>query len=405
MSAETPAGNIDPWSEAKLGPITLRNRIIKSATFEGAVPDALVTQNLIDYHVKAAKGGVGMSTVAYFAVAPEGRTNGACLYMRDEVIPGLRKLSDAIHAEGAAASIQIGHAGLVADSRSNGVKGFGPSRRFNPLSFSFTPSATAKDLEGVVANFAKTALGAEAAGFDCVEVHLGHNYLLSSFLAPGLNDRTDQWGGSLENRARLSRDVLRAVRDAVGGRIAIIAKLNMLDAIPGGLKIDESLEVAKMIEADGTLDALVLTGGSSYGNPMFLFKGDGPREEFGQNLSFFLRMGFKLVGKKFMPDLPFEEAYFESMARRYREELDLPVILLGGVNKRETIEKAIGDGFAFVQMGRALLREPDLLLKMQDGTQTDGICIHCNRCMPSIYTGTRCVLIDPDPIQIGPPVA
>ncbi len=114
----------------------------------------------------------------------------------------------------------------------------------------------------------------------------------------------------------------------------------MVDAIPGGLKIDESLEVAKMIEADGTLDALVLTGGSSYGNPMFLFKGDGPRKDFAAHLPPFLRLGFKLVGKKFMPDLPFEEAYFESMARRYLDELDLPVILLGGINRLDTIEKS-----------------------------------------------------------------
>ena len=402
MSGITP---ISPFAPAKLGPITLRNRIIKSATFEGVVPDSLVTQELIDYHQKVAAGGAGMNTVAYLAVSPDGRPNGECLYQRDEVIPGLRKLTDAIHAEGAKASVQIGHAGLVANSKSNGVKGFGPTRRFNPLSFSFTPAAKESDLERVIEDFAKTALCAEQGGFDAVEVHLGHNYLLSSFLAPGLNDRKDKWGGSLENRARLSRECLRAVREAVGGRLAIVAKLNMVDAIPGGLKIDESLEVAKMLEADGTLDALVLTGGSSYGNPMFLFKGDGPRKDFATHLPPFLRLGFKLVGKKFMPDLPFEEAYFESMARRYLDELDLPVVLLGGINRLDTIEKAIADGYAFVQMGRALLREPDLLLKMQEGLQPEGVCIHCNRCMPSIYTGTRCVLVDPDPIQTSGPVA
>jgi 2,4-dienoyl-CoA reductase-like NADH-dependent reductase (Old Yellow Enzyme family) len=396
---------MDPFAPAQLGPITLRNRIIKSATFEGVMPDALVTEELIDYHRKVAAGGVGMNTVAYVAVSADGRTNAACIYMRDEAIPGLRKLTDAIHAEGAKASAQIGHAGLVADAKSNGVKGFAPSRRFNPLSMRFTPAAKEADLERVIEDFARTARGCEEAGFDAIEVHLGHNYLLSSFLAPGLNDRKDRWGGSLENRARLSREVMRAVREAVGGRVAILAKLNMVDAIPGGLKPDESLEVAHMLEADGSPDALVLTGGSSYGNPMFLFRGDGPRKDFGAQLPFILRMGFKLVGKKFMPDSPFEEAYFEPLARRFKDELKLPVILLGGINKRETIERALDEGFEFVQMGRALLREPDLLEKMQDGSQSDGICIHCNRCVPSIYTGTRCVLIDPDPILGGPPVA
>jgi 2,4-dienoyl-CoA reductase-like NADH-dependent reductase (Old Yellow Enzyme family) len=396
---------IDPFAPATLGPITLRNRIIKSATFEGVMPEALVTEQLIDYHRKVAAGGVGMNTVAYVAVSADGRTNAECLYMRDEAIPGLRKLTDAIHQEGAKASAQIGHAGLVANAKSNGVVGFGPSRRFNPLSMRFTPAATEANLERVVEDFVRTARGCEAAGFDAVEVHLGHNYLLSSFLAPGLNDRKDQWGGSLENRARLSREVLRRIRAEVGGRIAILAKLNMLDAIPGGLKIDESLEVARMLEADGTLDALVLTAGSSYGNPMFLFKGDGPRKEFAATLPPFLRFGFKLVGRKFMPDTPFEEAYFQPLAAKYKEALDLPIILLGGINKRETIQAAVNDGFAFVQMGRALLREPDLIRKMQDGSQSEGICIHCNRCVPSIYSGTRCVLIDPDPILAGPSVA
>jgi 2,4-dienoyl-CoA reductase-like NADH-dependent reductase (Old Yellow Enzyme family) len=396
---------IEPFAEAALGPITLRNRVIKSATFEGVMPEALVTEQLIDYHRKVAAGGVGMSTVAYVAVSSDGRTNAECIYMRDQAIPGLRKLTDAIHAEGAMASAQIGHAGLVANSKSNGVTGFGPSRRFNPLSMRFTPAATEEDIERVIEDFARTARGCEAAGFDAIEVHLGHNYLLSSFLAPGLNNRKDQWGGSLENRARLSREVLRRVRAEVGGRVAILAKLNMLDAIPGGLKPEESLDVARMIESDGTLDALVLTAGSSYGNPMFLFKGDGPRKDFGASLPFLLRIGFKLVGRKFMPDIPFEEAYFKSMAAKFRDALELPIILLGGINKRATIEQALNDGFSFVQMGRALLREPDLLLKMQDGRQSDGICIHCNRCVPSIYSGTRCVLVDPEPILAGPPVA
>ena len=105
-----------------------------------------------------------------------------------------------------------------------------------------------------------------------------------------------------------------------------------------------------------------------------------------------------------MPDTPFEEAYFEPLAAKYKEALDLPVILLGGINKRETIQAAVNDGFAFVQMGRALLREPDLIRKMQDGSRSEGICIHCNRCVPSIYSATRCLLIDPDPILAGPPV-
>jgi 2,4-dienoyl-CoA reductase-like NADH-dependent reductase (Old Yellow Enzyme family) len=293
----------------------------------------------------------------------------------------------------------------VANAKSTGLAGLAPSKRFNPLSMRSTPAATEADLQRVIEDFANTARGAEEAGFDCVEVHLGHNYLPSSFLAPGLNDRTDRWGGSLENRARLSREVLRAVHGAVGGRIAILAKLNMVDGVPGGLEEDESLEVARMFESDGSLDGLVLTGGSSFGNPMFLFRGEAPRADFAKTLPPLLRFGFKLVGRKFMRSYPFEEAYFEPLARRVKDALDLPVILLGGINRIATIERALDDGFAFVQMGRALLRQPDLLAKMQSGEQSDGICDHCNRCMASIYSGTRCLLIDPEPIAGGPPAA
>jgi 2,4-dienoyl-CoA reductase-like NADH-dependent reductase (Old Yellow Enzyme family) len=396
---------MDPFAPAPLGPITLRNRIIKSATFEGVMPQGLVTEAQVDYHRRVAAGGVGMNTVAYLAVSPEGRTNAGCIWMRDEAIPGLRQLTDAIHAEGARASAQIGHAGLVADARSNGMPGLAPSRRWSALSMRRVPAASEADLERVIDDFVRAALGCEAAGFDALEVHLGHGYLLNSFLAPGLNDRTDRWGGPLENRARLAREVMGAVRRAVGGRLAIIAKLNMFDAVRGGLREDESLRVARWLQADGSLDAFVLTGGSSFGNPMYLFRGDAPRREFAATLPLPLRWGFRLVGRRFMPDLPFEEAYFAPMARRFKDALELPVILLGGINRLETIRRTLDEGFAFVQMGRALLREPDLVRKMRDGQQSEGVCIHCNRCMPSIYSGTRCVVIDPDPIEAGPPIA
>ena len=122
------------------------------------------------------------------------------------------------------------------------------------------------------------------AGFDSIEVHVGHNYLLSAFLSPKLNRRDDQFGGSVENRARFARTVLRTVRDAAGPDVAVTAKLNMADGVDGGLWLDESVEIARLFEADGALDALELTGGSSLANPMYLFRGDAPLQEFGATL-------------------------------------------------------------------------------------------------------------------------
>ena len=396
--------SVDPFAPARLGPVTLRNRIIKAATFEGVVPEALVTPELIAYHRAVAAGGSGMSTVAYLAVAPEGRTHAECIWLRPEAVPGLRRLTDAIHAEGAAAAAQIGHAGPVANSRSNKAQSLAPSKRFNPLAVRVIRSATDTDIARITNDYARAARLAAESGFDAVEIHLGHNYLLSAFLSPNLNKRTDSWGGSLDNRARFPRQAVQAVRAAASDKLAVTAKINMNDGVPGGLKDDESLEFAQMLQDDGALDALELTGGSSFANPMYLFRGDAPREEFAATLPPHARLGFKLAGAKLMPDYPFEEAYFLPKARRFLEALDMPLILLGGINRLDTVQSALDEGFAFVAMARALLRQPDLPNQWQAGTETEGNCIHCNRCIPTIYSGTRCAVDHPEPLTVGRPI-
>lgn len=258
---------MDVFDLARLGPITLRNRILKAATFEGMTRGALAGDDLIAFHRAHAAGGVAMTTVAYCAVSPEGRTERRQIWMRPEALPGLRRLTDAVHAEGAAASAQLGHAGPVANGRSNRLPALAPSARFNPQAMQLTRSATAADLERITAAHATAAGLAVEAGFDAVEIHLGHNYLASSFLSPRLNKRKDEYGGSLANRAKVALGVARAVRDAVGDRIAILAKLNMDDGVPGGLRLEESLQVARWLERDGSLDALELTAGSSLLKP------------------------------------------------------------------------------------------------------------------------------------------
>ena len=380
------------FSPGQLGPVTLRNRIIKAATFEGATPKGQVTDALIDYHVRVASGGVGMSTVAYLAVSPEGRTGRGCVVLGPDTVEGLSRLTDAIHGEGAKAAAQIGHAGPVANPKSNRVPSVAPSRHIGAMG-SVSHEVSEAEIERITEDYRKGAATAVQAGFDALEIHLGHNYLLSAFLSPKLNKRKDRWGGSLENRSRFARQVVEVVRSAAGERVAVTAKLNMADGVPGGLWLDESLRVAQMLEADGHLDALELTGGSSLSNPMYLFRGEAPLDEFGATLPQPFRLGFKLIGSRFMPSYPFEEAFFLPFARQFRDALTMPLILLGGINRLDTIEHAIDLGFPFVAMARALLREPDLVNKMQKGSSSEGLCIHCNKCMPTIYSGTRCVLI------------
>jgi 2,4-dienoyl-CoA reductase-like NADH-dependent reductase (Old Yellow Enzyme family) len=383
----------DVLAPAKLGPITLRNRIIKSATFEARTPNALVSDDLIEYHRLPAAGGVGMTTVAYCAVSQGGRTEGNGIWMRPEAVPGFRRLTDAIHAEGAAVCAQIGHAGPVANARSNKATALAPVRFFNPIGMRFARKASRRDIDDVIAAHANAARLAVDAGFDAVEVHLGHNYLASSFLSPLINRRSDEFGGSLENRAKVARGMVLAVKRAVGNQIAVTAKLNMSDGVRGGISVEEAITTAKWLQDDGALDAIELTAGSSLVNPMYLFHGDAPVKEFARAFKPPLRWGMRMTGKKFLREYPYREAYLLRHAKRFRAELTLPLILLGGITNRETMDTAMAEGFQFVAMGRALLAEPDLINRIaRDGTAVRSACTHCNRCMPTIYTRTRCVV-------------
>ncbi|MBB3039245.1 NADH:flavin oxidoreductase [Hoyosella altamirensis] len=382
----------DVFAPAQLGPVRLRNRVIKAATFEGRTPDALVTDDLIDFHRAVAAGGVGMTTLAYCAVAPEGRTQREQLWMRPEALPGLRLLTEAVHAEGAAISAQIGHAGPVANEKSTRLRALAPSQMFSPLSMRPVRSAGIGDIRGIIAAHAQAARIAVEAGFDAVELHFGHNYFVSSFLSRRLNRRRDEYGGSLANRARLSREIAEAVRVAVGDSIAVLAKLSMNDGVPGGFWLDEAIQVAKWLDVDGHLDALELTAGSSLLNPMYLFKGDAPIAEFAAAMPQPVRFGIRLGGRAFLKTYPYHDLYLLEQARQIRSAVTMPLVLLGGITDRASMDTAMAEGFEFVAMARALLREPDLINRLKDEPTTPSLCIHCNKCMPTIFTRTRCVL-------------
>lgn len=396
MEHSTSAGSSAPdiFDPVALGPVTLRNRVIKAATYEGMSRRGSVTDELIDFHVRHAAGGAGMTTLAYCAVAPEGRSDKHQLLWRQEALPGLRELTDAVHAEGAAVSAQIGHAGPVANPKANKAPALAPSKRFHATTLSFARRATRADLDRIVSAHADAAVMAAESGFDAVEVHLGHNYLASSFLSPKVNRRNDEYGGSLANRARLTLDIMRAVRHAVGNDIAVIAKMNMDDGVSGGFWLDEAIHVARWLEASGSLDALELTAGSSLSNPMYLFKGDAPLDDFAAAMPQPVKAGVKLVGHKFLRSYPYQDAYLLDDARQIRAAVDLPLILLGGITSKEVMDVAMAEGFQFVAMARALLREPDLVNRIEANERTRSLCIHCNKCMTTIYGGTHCVLAD-----------
>ncbi|MBJ7385469.1 MAG: NADH:flavin oxidoreductase [Mycolicibacterium sp.] len=380
------------FTPTTLGPLTLKNRFIKAATFEGRMPRGEVTDDLVDFHLEVARGGAAMTTVAYCAVSPGGRVHRDTMVLDRRRAGDLRRLTDAVHAENTLVCAQIGHAGLVANTRSNRMATLAPSTRISAPAMGLVRAATVAQLGEVVDDFGTAARNAVEAGFDAIEVHLGHGYLVSSFFSPNLNKRTDQFGGDTVRRAELARRVVERVRREAGDGVAVTAKFNMDDGVRGGFWLTDSLPTARLLESDGHLDALELTGGSSLLNPMYYFRGDVPMAEFIASQPAIVGLGLRIIGPRMFRTYPFEEAFFLPLARQFRDTLTMPLILLGGVNTMETVDTAMAEGFEFVAMGRALLRDPMLVDKFRRGSAREGLCVHCTKCMATIYDGTRCVL-------------
>lgn len=388
------------FEPARLGPLELRNRIIKSATYEGMTPGGMPSEALLAFHRTLAAGGVAMTTVAYCAVAPEGRTFGDQLCMRPHVVPGLRRVTDAVHAEGAAASVQLAHCGFFSKVRTpDGRPPKGPSACFNAYGLStgipFAPAMSEDDIARATAAFVVAARHAAEAGFDAVELHLGHGYLLSQFISPASNRRTDRFGGSLENRLRFPLEVAARVRDAVGGRLAVLAKINLSDGFRGGLQVTEAVEVARCLEAVG-IDAIETSGGFTSRSAFYLLRGGRPLAEMiAAEKNRFQKLALRWFGAQVIRQYPFEEMFFLEQARQVRAAVETPLVLLGGIVSRENLVRAMDDGFAFVALGRALIADPDLVVRMQRGEIERTRCNACNRCVAEMdVAGVRCVLDD-----------
>ena len=393
------------FSPGRLGPLGLRNRIIKTATYEGMCPGGAPSAALVDFHRGLAAGGVAMTTVAYCAVSPSGRTFAEQMHMRPGIVPALRELTDAVHREGAAASIQLSHCGYFSRNReTGGRRPLGPSFRVNEYGLMsglpFAGAMTEADIARVIADFGRAAAQAVEAGFDAVEIHLGHGYLLSQFLSPAVNRRRDRFGGSLENRLRLPLAVLASVRDALGPDNALLVKTNLRDGFRGGLELAEAVEVARRLEAEG-VDAIVMSGGFVSKSPLFLLRGGKPLAQMiAVEKSALHRLSLRLFGGRFMRAYPFEEMFFLPEARAVRQAVRLPLVLLGGIVSRANLETAMREGFEFVALGRALIADPDLVRRMERGELERTRCNSCNQCIAEMDAGgVRCVLDGPRPGQ------
>ena len=375
------------FTPGTIGPLTIRNRTIRSVAFESMCPGNMPSQQLLDYHQSVAAGGVGMTTIAYAAVTRSGLSFDRQLWMRPEIVPGLLTITNAIHKEGAAASIQLGHCGNMSHKAICGETPVGASSGFNLYSPTFVRGLRREELPEMAKAYGKSVRLAREAGFDAVEIHAGHGYLISQFLSPYTNHRKDEFGGSLENRMRFMDMCMDEVMKAAGNDMAVLVKMNMRDGFKGGMEIDECLEVAKRLKEDGA-HALVLSGGFVSKAPMYVMRGEMPIKTMTHYMDcWWLKWGVRMAGKYVIPTVPFKEAYFLEDALRFRDVVkDIPLVYVGGLVSREKIDEVLNLGFPFVQMGRALLNTPDFVNRMRESETCRCDCGHSNYCIARMYT-------------------
>jgi 2,4-dienoyl-CoA reductase-like NADH-dependent reductase (Old Yellow Enzyme family) len=351
--------NRDLFSPVKLGSLELKNRLVRSATAEqlATEPVGRATPALAALYGELARGGVGLVISGHTYVAPSGKAHPEMLGVHcDEMIPGLRTLTDAVHAEGGAIALQIQHGGR--QSTDDAVtQPIAPSAV--PMSSRSAPrEMTQAEILDTVDAFGQAARRAKQAGIDAVQIHAAHGYLISEFLSPHTNRRTDAWGGDFERRLAFLAAVCEAVRGQVGPDYPVFTKLGMMDnpdGVPDGLTPEDGARIVSRLAGFG-LDAVEVSG--AY---------DGPSR-------FNVRMG---VGRK----VP--EAYFRPLAQRAKAATDLPVMLVGGLRSRDVMDNVLGSGDAdFVSLCRPLIREPDLPNRLRTGEATVAACISGGRCWP-----------------------
>ncbi|QCY12984.1 MULTISPECIES: NADH:flavin oxidoreductase [Pseudomonas] len=389
-----------PFSPITIGPLTLKNRFIKSATNEGMSAQGVPSKQLVKLHSALVAGGTAMTTVAYCAVSDDGRTLPNQLTLTQSSLPHFKALTDGVHQSGGLASAQITHGGCFTFIRERSTKrplsASGGFNKIGLMSGMFLKQAMNEDdMQLVVRDFAQGARLARQAGFDAVEIHMGHGYLLSQFISPMYNKRRDQYGGSLENRLRFPRRVLRAVLDAVGNDMAVICKYSVTEGVRAGNSAEDGAQIARMLEEEGA-HLLVLSAGMNAESITTMFGSSFPKENRVQQKNKVIALAMAIQRRK-EPTVEFRELYLLEHARKVRAAVKMPLAYLGGAKSLASIEKIMAEGFDLVAMGRVLLAENDYVNKLESGASRDSICTACNRCVAMMYTpgGTSCVLGQP----------
>ncbi len=388
------------FSPIRLRGLTLKNRFVKTATYEGMSHDGIPDERLFELHASMAAKDVALTTVAYGAVNKDGLTNRHQMVIDENASPHLEKLAEMVHGQDGKISIQLTHCGYFTTStRYSSRRPLGPSRTFNKYGLvkgrPFSKAMDSDDIHRTVSDFARAAAIARAAGFDAVEVHMGHGYLLSQFLSPAVNRRSDEYGGSLENRMRFPLEVVNAVRAAVGDEFPVFCKINLDDDVRNGFSLTDCIKAVHMLDTHG-VDAVMLSGGFTSLTPFYLMRGEIPlREMVASEPNYLQKAALRLFGMNIIKKYTFSENFFLGKARQVRRSTKMPLVYVGGVISSAGIDAVMEAGFDMIAMGRALIAEPDFILKVRENPEHRSPCDQCNKCVGYMEkTGIRCVLWD-----------
>lgn len=352
------------FEQTSIKSMTLANRSVRSATWEGlATMDGEVTQALIDHQVELAVGGVGLIISGHTYVSDEGKAGSWQLgAYSDHLIPGLKKMTEAVHREGGKIAVQLAHAGFRAASHLSGKTPIGPSEVERDGKI-ICREMKEQDFDHVRSAFAQAARRAKEAGFDGVQIHGAHGYLVTQFLCPAFNIRSDRYGGEIENRARFVLEVCQAIRQAAGDDFPVMIKINSEDFLENGMTVDEMLSVSRMLERAG-IDAIELSGGTFYSAPPYV-----PSRTA------------KIKSET-------DEVYYRDAAIRYKQTIRTPLMLVGGIRSYNVSEQVIREGLTdYVAFCRPFIREPDLIKRWKSGDHRRSNCLSDNACFRPAFKG------------------
>ena len=384
------------FEPSMLAGLTLKNRFIKSATYEGMYKNGLPTSQLIDHHVSLVKGGVGLTTVSYGAISNDARTFSNQMVLNEGSLQVLAKLTHSIHKHGGKVSIQLTHCGFFTKEKRTSLP-LSPSKTFNKYGLlngvPFSKAMKIGDMNTIIRDFCTAASLAKNAGFDAVELHMGHGYLLSQFLSPRTNRRKDDYGGEITDRARYPLQVFEAIKNSVGPSFPVLVKLNLHDGFKGGFDLEDCVYVCEQLEKRNC-DAVILSGGFTSISPFYLMRGGIPLKGMIRNgESLTEKITMSLFGPFIVKKYPFEPNFFLNMAKIVRDKVRLPLAYLGGVDSRQGIETVADCGFDFIALARPLIHDPDFLMKIKSGEIEKTGCNRCNECVVEMDRGgIRCVL-------------